>query len=703
MLRIASYILLKLSSKNIDKIIDNTFLRYNKFGVTIRQLSEIAKQDPNPDKRLATSYLDWIAKIIIWGNKNNNIELRFSPDGHFEDAEKLYKTLGAYDKYRRAKELQPDHKDINSFKAFSDLQNAMKTYGEYQSKKYKTVQQADPSLDSSGLKILLEQGPYQVLEITDYDKAKPVLCGENVQWCIKHKETFASYKIGPDNPVHVIMKNSQPYVLFGIRSEQCKFANDQKIDSAGAKELAPVFKALIDQGLNIPFEKDFNILLSPIVAMMCESGEIKNVDGAKIRLYINHFVHDNPDPDLVKTIYASVPEQFTGEQDWLEVCQALKEAYKTRPGLFSNIIPEMQLNEEDIKRAASYWGVVISTRYKIDSNPLPEYIKPYIDEDDYLHFVAIDPLKNIEEIPDKIKPNILSQIGELLKNHNAEYSHISIQQLSNMQDYIANAISTEDMCSIFIKSSAYAANIYTNNFENHCKMIANLRPAIRSKIDDSCFLRLIIEPLEIKASNRDEEDTKLFEIAQKYFPKIMPDIVSVIELDSETTSYYQFSTNIIPEQFRHLIDKEFVNKRMADKFIQMLEYNPCTLVVGQNNPKMYYLLPVEFLVDKWIQGAYKLFKDYPSTPAYVESEKIYQSHYFAQQLNKLIVDNPKWFNNVSINKFFVGLLTLESLQAVLKFQVEMWGYISYQLAEAIEARGVPVEQIKPVEQQPIPF
>ena len=131
-------------NKTIDYVLTRTSLSKDKINLII-------EQDHSPNKVLSSQYLPWIVKCVI------NNQLRFSPDNtHFEDGPKTFELLELYNAFKKGNRLKPEHKDINAFKTFQELQSIMQSYGNYSSRTKKIIKDQGPEeVNSSGLKILL--------------------------------------------------------------------------------------------------------------------------------------------------------------------------------------------------------------------------------------------------------------------------------------------------------------------------------------------------------------------------------------------------------------------------------------------------------------------------------------------------------------------------------------------------------------------
>lgn len=248
---------IKYFNKNLNLVINDCVSKYKKYNITHNQLNSIVNTDNSPNKVLSHKYLLWISAVLANQNRTSNIELRFMNDGEFEDYDKLWSFLNKYYLLSINNKLNQEHKNIFSFKSLSSLITAISDYPEHTSRKYKPVTEdmGEPKIGDNN--IIINEDSYKVVELTDYNKAKNLLChSQNIKWCVKHENTWNEYDISENNPIYMILKNNKPYVLFGSEAGQLKNINDDKLNQNQIEELLPIFIKMVKLGIKIRYDRD---------------------------------------------------------------------------------------------------------------------------------------------------------------------------------------------------------------------------------------------------------------------------------------------------------------------------------------------------------------------------------------------------------------------------------------------------------------
>jgi hypothetical protein len=383
----------KIAAKTLRQTVESVYVRYQKnLSINYHTVDGAANADPSPDKRLALAYLDWIIKLAIYTKATADEESGMLNSRWLDT---VYRLLAVYDKYKKAQKLKPEHKDINQFKDIESFEEAVSEYGDYTSKKYK-VNEGEP-----GAEKVLQMGIYSVYELTKWEAAQKLLCGDNIKWCIRHKDAFEGYGIGPDHPAHLIMKHNQPYVLFGVHDNQCQHIDQSSINNNDAKELAPIFKQMYQRGLPVTFSGEFAPLRDVITETLSVEETSKWTEDAKFSFIKDYILYR----DINKIIPLFSTNDFVSALTTL-----LEEDYYGLHGRLSRIPAEIT-DQIDFKQIEYNYYLKRVTKASYDIAGVPEAIQLMMPRD----FVANAWLKAISlyprlyrDIPDKIS-NLIPQ------------------------------------------------------------------------------------------------------------------------------------------------------------------------------------------------------------------------------------------------------------------------------------------------------
>lgn len=148
-----------------------------------------------------------------------------------EDDEIVKEFLSLFEKARKRPEFEK--KDINQYKSYQELQEALAPY-----KEIKTNKEQDLANVSNGLMKVDSEGEYELYKVLTYDAAKVI--GEGTSWCIIHKEHFYSYN--NTGPMFYISKNESPYSLIHVASNQYKNIYNQTMDAGSTIPILNLMK-----------------------------------------------------------------------------------------------------------------------------------------------------------------------------------------------------------------------------------------------------------------------------------------------------------------------------------------------------------------------------------------------------------------------------------------------------------------------------
>ena len=241
--------------------------------------------DPSKNKSLSNQYIPWILKYILFGNDGRFGGAAFAEDEQnyvFEDGDRFYGTLAELERLKRrtkvvdgrpVKVLSPEDIKgmLDSSNTMVELDNKIQVKNEETMSGTEKRRQKEEQMRArqyqvpSGSMLPNIPEPYDVIKLTDYPTTKGMCQGKNIKWCVQFEETSKNnYKIGPDNPLYMIMKSGQQYLLMGERSKQLKKPDDSLLTEQEAQEVAPVLIALNQMGLKMPPCGDFKILYKSI-------------------------------------------------------------------------------------------------------------------------------------------------------------------------------------------------------------------------------------------------------------------------------------------------------------------------------------------------------------------------------------------------------------------------------------------------------
>lgn len=155
---------------------------------------------------LSKKHAVWLTNLI---RKNSN-EFIFGEDDY-----KVKEALEVFDKARRKKEFPT--KDINQFKSYQDLVEAIEPYMDVKSNRQQQTQSVQ-----EGLKLMDEDNGYKLFQILNFEAAHAI--AQNTQWCVTHRMHYENY--AKEGPMFYISKSDEPYCLTHPGSRQFKNKRD---------------------------------------------------------------------------------------------------------------------------------------------------------------------------------------------------------------------------------------------------------------------------------------------------------------------------------------------------------------------------------------------------------------------------------------------------------------------------------------------
>ena len=214
----------KLSQLNQSKL----ELLSKKYNMTPDEINTFSNCDPTPNKQ----YLDWLIKQI----QSNALRLP-------EDCDKCINTLSLFTVKKQVLKNNSKPIDINQYKTLGNIQQVLdEVMG------LNTNRQQFKINTEQGQKVIADQPPYKIIEITTPEAAAK-LC-RDTSWCIKDPKFFNDYKMGPSNPVYLILRDNQRYALFHAESEQFKNVYDDEL-KLDVKQNIDILHILQNNNINV--------------------------------------------------------------------------------------------------------------------------------------------------------------------------------------------------------------------------------------------------------------------------------------------------------------------------------------------------------------------------------------------------------------------------------------------------------------------
>jgi hypothetical protein len=192
-------------SQLLNKYTADMITHYGNFDEFVEKIAEF---DPTP----SGIYIPWIARIII---KSNNLNV-------YEDLEKIKNDLKLFELHKN----KLVNKDINSYKSFEELYDAIKQF-------YKPVKLSAYEKKLASIRDEIElvyEGPEGWIRIPKTKRASQYL-GQNTRWCTAAKSmcAFDDYA-ARDKLIVIYDKKSRDRMQFHVDSGQLADVQDKIIN-----------------------------------------------------------------------------------------------------------------------------------------------------------------------------------------------------------------------------------------------------------------------------------------------------------------------------------------------------------------------------------------------------------------------------------------------------------------------------------------
>ncbi len=242
------------------------------------------------------TYRSWVYRMLA------NRKLSFP-----EDVSKTQDVLKKFDKVKTSGNFTAN-KNIMSYNTFGELHQVVSDF-QYGKATHKTA-------DYNGNPVVAERDGWKIVELDDYERAKPLL--EKTGWCVRDKEWWDNY----ETPYHLISKNDVIKLLMHIPSAQLKDVHDDPVVAYNIKEAKIIDKRKADPTLSEDslggiignLFKDLRIsmddLYGDFIWMLApnKSGRYalaaarEHPEGPETGMAIVAHVVDNPDIEMMSTI-----------------------------------------------------------------------------------------------------------------------------------------------------------------------------------------------------------------------------------------------------------------------------------------------------------------------------------------------------------------------------------------------------------------
>lgn len=206
----------------------------------------LVASDPTKGK----TYLQWIIVrgISEWTKKNLKL--------FKEDLPKITDTLNTFEKLKAKNKLKPEHKDINKFKMFTELAEALSGYTDMESNKDKKNNIEKEFFDNKEAELFYNSSEFKV--VVPLTEKASCYFGINTQWCTaaKNHNEFKNYN-----------KRGKLYIVLHKptnRRWQLQFAKDFSFmdENDNAVDMAKLYKN--DRSLLDSFRSIFSKIVSEI-------------------------------------------------------------------------------------------------------------------------------------------------------------------------------------------------------------------------------------------------------------------------------------------------------------------------------------------------------------------------------------------------------------------------------------------------------
>jgi len=164
--------------------------------------------------------LDVSRKHAVW---LTNIMRRNPKEFIFgEDDQKVKEALEIFTKARKKREFEK--KDLNQYKSYEELAEAIAPYREV-----KSIREKERDARQDGLSLIDKDGEYSLYELLNFEAAHSV--AQRTEWCVSWEDNWNGYK--SQGPLFYISKDGEPYCLMHAATSQFKNVSDTRM-SEGA-------------------------------------------------------------------------------------------------------------------------------------------------------------------------------------------------------------------------------------------------------------------------------------------------------------------------------------------------------------------------------------------------------------------------------------------------------------------------------------
>lgn len=163
-----------------------------------------------------------------------------------EDDQKVKEALDIFAKARKKREFEK--KDLNQYKSYEELAEAIAPYKEVKSNREK-----ERDARQEGLKLIDKDGEYSLYELLNFEAAHSV--AQNTEWCVSWEENWYRYK--NQGPLFYISKDNDPYSLMHSASRQFKNVSDAPMTDGATVPVLNLLEKHADKiGISQLFGKD---------------------------------------------------------------------------------------------------------------------------------------------------------------------------------------------------------------------------------------------------------------------------------------------------------------------------------------------------------------------------------------------------------------------------------------------------------------
>jgi len=163
-----------------------------------------------------------------------------------EDDQKVKEALEIFAKARKKREFEK--KDLNQYKSYEELAEAIAPYKEVKSNREK-----ERDARQEGLKLIDKDGEYSLYELLNFEAAHSV--AQSTEWCVSWEENWHNYK--SQGPLFYISKDNEPYSLMHSASRQFKNVSDAPMTDGATVPVLNLLEKHADKiGISQLFGKD---------------------------------------------------------------------------------------------------------------------------------------------------------------------------------------------------------------------------------------------------------------------------------------------------------------------------------------------------------------------------------------------------------------------------------------------------------------